>query len=241
MALSTRSALTLTAKLANDLRLRIRRGDFEVGERLPGELRLSEEYGVSRATVRTALQDLESRGLIHIRRGFGSVVTPGEGGLGADLRRLDSIWDTIRSHGMEPGMAYRSLEVRPAAEDERGWLDLEEDDAVLATERSLTADGELVAFSWDVIPLWVFGGTVDLTDLEGSVFAMMEARGARAETAVTQIGATHGAGVGWGDRPADASYLVLTQTHYDHDGRAVAYARTAFIDGRFHFGLVRHR
>jgi GntR family transcriptional regulator len=239
--LSTRPALTLTQQVADDLRNRIRRGDFEAGDRLPGELRLVEEYGVSRATIRTALQDLESRGLIHVRRGLGSVVTPGETGVRADIRRLDSMSETIRAHGMEPGMAYRSLEVRDADPDERGWLDLAEGDRVLATERSLTADAELVAFSWDVVPLWIFGGDLDPTEVQGSLFEMMERHGVRAETAVTQLGAAHGPHIGWGDRPADASYLVLTQIHHDRDGRPVAYARTAFIDGRFQFGLVRNR
>lgn len=239
--MSTRPTFTLSQKVAHDLRHRIRRGDFGPGDRLPGELRLVEEYGVSRATIRTALQDLESRGLIHVRRGLGSVVTPGEVGLAADIRRLDSMSETIRSHGLQPGMAYRSLAVREAEADERGWLDLEEGDQVLVTERSLTANGELVAFSWDVIPLWVFGGSLDPTEVEGSLFEMMERHGVRAETAVTQLGAAHGPGIGWGDRPADASYLVLTQIHYDADGKPVAHARTAFIDGRFQFGLVRHR
>lgn len=196
---------------------------------------------MSRATVRTALQDLESRGLVHLRRGLGSVVTPGEAGLAADLRRLDSMSETIRSHGMEPGMVYRSLQVREASETEHEQLDLESGDKVLATERSLTADGVLVAFSWDVIPLWVFGGELDPTEVAGSLFAMMEERGVRAETAVTQLGADHGPDLGWGDRPDDASYLVLSQIHYDIGGKPVAYAKTAFIADRFQFGLVRHR
>lgn len=239
--MSTRATETLTERLSLDLAERIRRGEFAAGDKLPGELRLADEYGVSRATVRTALQDLETRGLIHVRRGLGSIVTPGGSGVRADIRRLDSMSQIIRSNGFEPGMVYRSMAVRHADTDELAWLELEPGDPVLTTERSLTADGELVAFSWDVIPLWVFGGELDLTDVGGSLFAMMERHGIRPETAITRLGAAHGPDVGWGDRPHDASYLVLTQVHHDADGRPVAYARTAFIEGRFHFGLVRTR
>src|SRR5882757_2051353 len=50
-------------------------GEFPVGSRLPIEDDLVQRFGVSRTTVRKAIQNLSSRGLIEIRRGTGTFVT----------------------------------------------------------------------------------------------------------------------------------------------------------------------
>ncbi|MDO5422657.1 MAG: FadR/GntR family transcriptional regulator [Eubacteriales bacterium] len=49
-------------------------GTWTPGERLPGEMQLSETFGVSRVTVRNALQKLAGEGLIETRVGDGSYV-----------------------------------------------------------------------------------------------------------------------------------------------------------------------
>ncbi len=49
-------------------------GDLKVGDRLPTEDSLIARFGVSRITVRRAVQNLVSRGLVEIRRGKGTFV-----------------------------------------------------------------------------------------------------------------------------------------------------------------------
>ncbi len=49
-------------------------GGLKVGEQLPTEDRLIARFGVSRITVRRAIQNLVSRGLVEIRRGRGTFV-----------------------------------------------------------------------------------------------------------------------------------------------------------------------
>jgi len=53
---------------------RIRDGSYGAGERLPTEDTFVREFGVSRATVRQALDQLERRALIYRRQGRGSFV-----------------------------------------------------------------------------------------------------------------------------------------------------------------------
>lgn len=65
--------------LAEKMREKILKGDFGVGMEFPSERDLSEQTGVSRATVREALRILEGEGLIEIRqgrKGGSSVVRP---------------------------------------------------------------------------------------------------------------------------------------------------------------------
>src|SRR6516165_10075739 len=64
----------LFRRIANGLAESIGRGDYPVGGQLPTEFTLMRMFGASRFTIREALAELRSRGLIASRRGLGSVV-----------------------------------------------------------------------------------------------------------------------------------------------------------------------
>lgn len=69
-------------QLAKILEGKIRSGEFPAGSRLPGEMVLSQEYGVGSNTVRRALDILRERSLIVTVRARGSFVVeqlPGDG------------------------------------------------------------------------------------------------------------------------------------------------------------------
>jgi GntR family transcriptional regulator, arabinose operon transcriptional repressor len=74
----------------NLLKRRIRTEALQKDQRLPTEAELAEEHGVSRVTVRKALDLLEHEGLIYRRQGAGSFVTPDRpgSGNGVDKRSL---------------------------------------------------------------------------------------------------------------------------------------------------------
>jgi DNA-binding GntR family transcriptional regulator len=61
-------------QVIEDLTRRIEDGEWAPGARLPSETELTEEYGVSRTTVRKAKDDLAVSGLIEIRQGLGTYV-----------------------------------------------------------------------------------------------------------------------------------------------------------------------
>lgn len=66
--------IPLYYQIENVLREKITSGAFGDGERLPTELELIKEYGVSRITVRQALQSLSADGLIDRKQGRGTFV-----------------------------------------------------------------------------------------------------------------------------------------------------------------------
>ncbi len=88
----------------------IRSGEFPDG-RLPPENELALRLGVSRTTVRAALQALELDGLLTRRRGIGThLVDRSEGAFQLELTRLGSLDDLFRERGHVP--STRILDVR---------------------------------------------------------------------------------------------------------------------------------
>jgi GntR family transcriptional regulator len=231
----------LSATVTDDLRRRLRDGEWPPGTRLPGEHHLASEYGVSRATVRTALRALESEGLTTTRHGSGTYATGSMPTIHADLRALDSMTATIERVGATPGMSYRRRELVPAVAEQATRLEIEPGSPVVVTERALTADSRPVAFSYDVIRRDVLPEDLDVSTIEGSIYRFFEQVGLDIAWAVADVHAASGSEIGWGRRPRHAVYVLLEQVHRTIDGTAVAWSRTYYLEGRFQFSLIRTR
>ncbi len=67
--------VTATEAIVENLKDRIRTGEFRPGDKLPSEQIIIQEYGVSRLTLREALARLAALGIIHVRHGKGAYVT----------------------------------------------------------------------------------------------------------------------------------------------------------------------
>lgn len=74
---------TLSAELAAHLERLITTGQLAPGERLPSERDLAASMNVSRASLRQAMFELESKNLIERKRGSGSTVAAPAAGVGA--------------------------------------------------------------------------------------------------------------------------------------------------------------
>ncbi len=104
---------SLTEQAKANIKQRILDGEFS-GERIPAEMELAAELGVSRTTIREALSRLESEGVIYRKQGAGTFVN--EPGLQIKTR-LEEIWSyeaILRAHGYTPATRILSVEVQPA-------------------------------------------------------------------------------------------------------------------------------
>lgn len=75
-------AAALHEHVRNTLLFEIEAGNFSRDSKLPSEAELCRRFGVSRITVRRAVADLESMGMVRRRQGRGTFVTPQRAAIG---------------------------------------------------------------------------------------------------------------------------------------------------------------
>lgn len=225
--------------VAESLRERLERGEWKPSEKLPSENELALHYGVSRATVRTALRSLDGRGLTVTVHGIGTFATALSSVVAADLHRLESISRTIERMGRRPGMRFRSISLREVSRHEAAALSVEPGSVVLALEREVLADDEVVAYGRDAVPRSVFDDGFELRSVDGSLFALLERHGVTVRSALVTVHASDGHDIGWFEEPSHPLFVLLEQLHFDDRNRGVAFSRTWFVEGRFQFSLLR--
>ncbi|MGP2440279.1 GntR family transcriptional regulator [Streptomyces sp. JW3] len=85
--------------------------EFSVGEVLPNERDLAARFGVARATLRQALEQLELEGRLQRRRGVGTTVAPPRVGVAVGTR--EHVWPGVADDAWQP--VDSTLAVPPAA------------------------------------------------------------------------------------------------------------------------------
>ena len=105
------------------LRGEIEHGRLLVDERLPSESQIGEHFGVSRITVRRALQTLEHEGLIYRRQGLGSFVKGHA--LRQGLVRLTDFVEDMALAGLKASSKVRHKATEAASEAVADALQLE--------------------------------------------------------------------------------------------------------------------
>jgi GntR family transcriptional regulator len=115
---------------------------LEVGEAIPSERQLSTDLGVSRLTVRAALDDLVREGYLVRRRGSGTFVS--EPKISQELT-MTSFTDDMRRRGMRPASRTLELRVAPAGARLGRLLHVSPSEPVVIARRLRLADGESMA------------------------------------------------------------------------------------------------
>jgi len=218
-------------QLADELEERIRAGEWQPGAALPPERRIGELYRVSRVTVRRALERLAEDGLIEQRQGAGTFVARR---VRQPLSVLTSFSEDVRARGMEPTSIWLDRRIGTASPEEAIGLGLGPGEAVTRLARLRLADDmplaiERSAIVADVLP--------DPMVVKESLYAALDARGARPVRAVQRLSAVPLAGL-VAERlevPAGSTGLLIVRVGYRADGRAIEYTRSEYRGDRWDF------
>ena len=141
----------LYARIETVLAGEITDGQLKIGQQLPTEDRLIVRFGVSRITVRRAIQNLVSRGLVEIRRGKGTFVAAPK--ITQDLTELSGFVEDMRAVGRKPMARVLDREIVPADATVATQLALTRGQRVVRIRRVRLADGIPLSFDETFLPL----------------------------------------------------------------------------------------
>lgn len=121
--------------------------EFAVGEILPNERELAARFGVARATLRQALEQLELEGRLQRRRGVGTTVAPPR--VGVAVGDYTHTW--TEAAGDDAWACVDSVEAVPPAAVMR-LLDTDPDTAVHQVRRTRVSQGQPLAAELLYVP-----------------------------------------------------------------------------------------
>src|SRR6266511_4127422 len=197
---------------------------------------LADHLGLSRPTMRRAIEYLVQRGLLVRKRGVGTqVVHP-------KVRRpleLTSLYDDLAGAGKRPATRVLSLEVVPAPDAVAHEFGLPEGTPVLTLERIRFAQDEPLALLHNFIPTGLVELTAEALERTG-LYQLMRAAGVRLHLASQTIGAraaTAAEAAALQDRKGTC-VLTMQRTAFDDTGRAVEYGSHLYRASIYSFEFV---
>jgi GntR family transcriptional regulator len=229
------SPVPLYFQIAEQLRHAVEAGDLTSGTRLATEIDLARRLGVSRPTMRRAMEHLLGKGLVVRQRGVGTrVVSP------RILRCLEltSLYDDLRSGGQRPTTEVLAHTTEEASGEVARTLGLDQGSLVLAIVRLRLAMGEPIAKMTNYLPAHRLSVTSNDLRSQG-LYELMRRAGIVLESAHQVIGAriaTSEESRLLGER-SGAAVLTVERTAFDQRRVAVEYGSHIFRADRYNLEM----
>ncbi len=141
----------LHVQLKQELSDSIQRGVWKPGQQLPGEPELCRAFGVSRTTVRQALNELARQGVVVREQGRGTYVAQPKL-VGSVAQRLSGFHEDMTALGRPLVSQVLRQQVIPADEQVAERLDLKPGDPVVEIERLRLVEGQPVVLTTTYLP-----------------------------------------------------------------------------------------
>jgi GntR family transcriptional regulator len=239
VTLDRASPVPLYFQVAQALEAAIIDGRLPPGTRLTNELHLAEQVGLSRPTMRRALQYLVDKGVLVRRRGIGThVVQP-------KVRRplgLSSLYEDLAATGRQPTTQVLAVATEPASDVVARALTVPPGTPVTALLRLRAADGRPIARMANYLPLTVPGLAEGITPQaleEHGLYQVIRGLGIQLHAADQTIGARNATGEEarlLGERRG-AALLTMQRIAYDDRGRVVEFGDHLYAASRYSFSL----
>jgi DNA-binding GntR family transcriptional regulator len=233
LVIDRNSPVPLYFQVAQHLENAIHSGQLPTGSLLQNEVDLAQSLGLSRPTMRRAMQHLVDKGLITRRRGIGTrVVQP-------KLRRpleLTSLYDDLNRAGKKPTTEVLSFEMVDAEEDVATGLEIPEGTPVLELVRLRSAEGEPIAKMTNYLPERL--ARFDADDLSANgLYDLIRRQGISLHSATQTLGArtATAAESRMLDESRGAALITAIRITYDDHGKAVEYGTHIYAASRYTF------
>lgn len=219
---------------------KIKEGKLEAGERLPSEMELAKELGVSRNTLREALRILEEENIIIRKHGVGTFVN-NKPIFSGGIEELFSITDMIERQGKKSGTEILFTGYVDPHGDDIKELNLGKNEQVFLVKRVRTADEIPLVYCIDKIPANLLEKGYKLN--QESILLSLEEVGITISYAKAEIKT-----MSYNEEISDimncdqdTPLLILRQIHYDLDHRPVLYSIDFFNSNQISFNVLRKR
>lgn len=218
------------AALRDRLLADISAGSAAPGERLGAERELAARFGVSRSTLRAALDTLETAGAVHRVRGRSGGIFVSQRRVERDLSAVTGLPAYLRRQGFQSGARVLSTSTQEADAETAAALDLNEGGLVLEVVRVRLADKQPVSLERARFPADRFPGLLDRS-LAGSIYDLLESdyglRVGEAEERIEVVGATASDARTLEVRPG-TPLISIARTAWTAEGRAFEHSRDLF-------------
>lgn len=208
---------------------------------LPSENELAERHGLSRATVRHALDELARDGWIYTQKGVGSFAPPRR--IEQDLTALVSTTEDMRQRGWNLVTRVLHLHRTQATEEVALALDLPAASPLFELRRLRIVDDLPLSLQTAYLPI-ALCATLEQDDLTGSLYRLLESRyGLKLWTARETLrarGATDEEAATLAI-PTASPVMYAERITYAADGRAVEYLEAVWRGDRYDFKVTLTR
>lgn len=216
----------------------IESGKLTEGEKIPTEEAIGELFGVSRITVRQALDGLAQGGYIYKIQGKGSFVSAKKAGM--QLNHLVGFSDEMRSIGMTPSTVLIDQCLEAPSEAVAAALGLDASQKVYLISRVRCADDIPMAVEKVCMPFSRFSG-IETQDLSQSLYAMLKQRygcePAKASQSI-QAGLANSSDAKLLQIKVGAPVLRITRTAFDSNNVPFEYTESVYRGDKYVFNVT---
>lgn len=230
------SPVPLYFQISSRLERAISENELPPGSRLENEISLGQRYGLSRPTVRRAIQELVDKGLLVRRRGIGTQVVHGQVTRNVELT---SLYEDLGRTGQKPTTTVISHEIGEADLHAAESLGVAVGSRVLHIRRLRFADGVPLAILDNTLPADLSDFSRD--DLETlGLYQLLRTRGVTMRVAKQRIGARSATAAESQllELPKGAALLTMARTAFDSSGRAVEFGQHCYSPDLYSFEIT---
>lgn len=169
--LDKQSRIPMYVQIEEQLKRRIDEGEFAIGAAIPSERELTDQFGVSRMTVRQSITNLVNEGLLYREKGRGTFVAVPK--VEQPLNGMTSFTEDMQARGLVPSNKLLSFETMMPDQNIAKELQLDRQEKVYLVERIRYADEKPMAIERTYLPVKLFP-KLSRESLKGSLYSLIE-------------------------------------------------------------------